>query len=948
MAVSFTTHEWMNPQTPGDLIVYSLEDLKGYDFKKVKNKLSELSYGDKLPIPRGSLENVDCITTKDLLIDTYGKEEALDVMCKVFELVGLLGPANELQKRRTQLVNPKKTVLNNKLFEWKKEYMMYMKENFQRVKDYNSCLGEAVYLQKRYTNVLLVIKTQDMEEKMHQILNSGRRHLRIMEKLSSDEYFPTTIQALFKPDEENFIPKIVVLQGPAGIRKTMTSKKIMLDWASGNLYPEFEFVFYLSCREIRKIIGKISLVGLLSRTCKLQCSEYLVSLLKDPGNHRKLLFIIDGFDELRWTLEEESEVYGDLFEELHIEILVQKLLRNHLLKQSSFIITTRSLALAKLSTFIEDYRCVEVLGFTEKDCEEYMYNFFKNKNDAEKALSIIKDNEILYTMCFIPITCWIVCTVMKPQIKKDFDLMQYKTVTSVYLLYLKGLIKYHGRNQPVHTCLKKLCALAREGVLNQQILFEEEDLERHELSLTEIESVFLNENVFHLDIDTQSFYSFIHLSVQEFFAALYYALDDGSRNEESTSEVEDDISLPEICKGDTLSKLCSQHPHLTLVVQFLFGFFNEKEIKTFSKSTGINIAIPARSAMEEWLINPIHKPSIDSTYAILCLYETQDEIFIKRVMSQLSHLEVKPIWMCQTWWGRNCSKQLSYCLKACESFQTLLFIWLTVDAKDLEMLSPLLHRCQFLCFEYCRLSQRICFGKMQSKDYPEVEKVTFSEEDEKYSADLEWLTNPRSKIQKLTFYKCSLTTSSCTHICSFLRINNHLTSLNLGYNRLQDSGVKLLCEGLRHPGCTLQELSLRGCHLTPLCCDDLRCVLFTNRSLTKLDLSSNNLENTGVKLLCDGLRNPGCILQEFMFDDCKATLLCCDDLCSVISTNKTLTRLETRLDMDVGISDSEANCWCGALRQLGCTVQQGIFFDIWIEIKYRSPNQTEFVALPTV
>ncbi|CAI9608090.1 unnamed protein product, partial [Staurois parvus] len=88
-------------QTPGDLLIYSLEDLKGCDFKRFRNKLSDFSYGGKLPIPRGKLENSDCITTKDILIDTYG-EGALDVTIKVFTLIGLMGPANDLQKRRAQ------------------------------------------------------------------------------------------------------------------------------------------------------------------------------------------------------------------------------------------------------------------------------------------------------------------------------------------------------------------------------------------------------------------------------------------------------------------------------------------------------------------------------------------------------------------------------------------------------------------------------------------------------------------------------------------------------------------------------------------------------------------------------------------------------------------------------------------------------------------------------
>ncbi|XP_018418216.1 PREDICTED: NACHT, LRR and PYD domains-containing protein 3-like [Nanorana parkeri] len=832
------------PQTPGDLILYSLEDLKGYDFKRFKDKLSDFSYGDKVPIPRGQLEHADWISTKNLLTETYGEEGALDVMTEVFTLMDLLGPAKHLRERRAQN-------------EWKKEYMESMKEDFQRIKEYNSRRGEAVNLQKRYTKLLLIKEPRNIEDKVDEMSYSGRTHQRIMEKRSCDEYSPTTIQTLFDPDQEDFVPKVVVLQGPAGIGKTMTSRMIMLDWASGNLYTDkFDFVFHLSCRELNTISKNLNLVGLLSRTCKLENSDDLVSILKDPGSHKKLLFIVDGFDELRWTLEEESEVCHDISEETDKEILLQRLLRKQLLKQSSLIITTRSLALEKLNTFVDDSRYVEVLGFTGEERVEYFHGFFKNEGDADKALSIIKDNDVLYTMCAVPIVCWIVCTVLKPQIKQDVDLLQYKTATSVYLLYLKGLIKYHGRNQPAQTCLKKLCALANEGVLNQQILFEEEELERHGLSLLEIESVFLNENVFHLDIETKTYYGFIHLSVQEFFAALYYALDNGCGNEEDTI-------LPEICQEDSLSAMCGESPHLLLAVRFLFGLFNEKGTEEFSKSTGIRVSLRAKSAVEKWITGD--DPLAFSTEGIFCLYETQNEDFIRRTMSRSACLEIE---------SRNYSQY-----------------W---DGEDLLTVDKMLHGLE-------------CVNSQAEGE------VTISDDGE--SPNLSWLINPRSEMQELSLYSCDLTSSSCDCICSIMSTNKLLTSLDLTYNILEATGVKILCEGLRDPGCILQELSLCGCDLSPSCCDDLRSVLITNRSLIKLDLSFNNLEDSGVKVLCDGIRDPGCNLQTFIFDDCQATLSSCDDLRSVITTNPTLTKLDTRLNINVEESESEVDHWCTVLRE---------------------------------
>ncbi|PIO28060.1 hypothetical protein AB205_0113110 [Aquarana catesbeiana] len=673
-------------QTPGDLIIYSLEDLKGCDFKRFRNKLSDFSYGDKSPIPRGKLEHADWITTKDILIDTYGEEGALDVTVKVFTLIGLMGPANDLQERRAQNAKLKKMTHDNRLSDLGKEYRGSVKETFQRIPEYNSRMGEAVHLQKRFIKLLMRKSRQNKQEQEQEISSSGRSHLQTMEIKSS-----TTIQALFDPDEDGFIPKIVVLHGPAGIGKTMTSKKIMLDWASGDLYQDkFDFVFYLSCREINTIPGNISLVGLLSKACRLQSSDDLVSILKDPGSHRKLVTIVDGFDELRWTLQEKSEGWLDISTETHKEIILQRLLRREVLPQSSLIITTRSLAMEKLKTFIENSRNVEIQGFTGNNREEYVHKFFGNKEDVDKVLSIIKDNDVLYTMCAVPIICWIVCTVMKQEIKKDLDLIRYNTMTSIYLLYLEVLLTHHSKKeQSVHrkqTCLKKLCALANQGLLNEQILFEKKDLERHGLSLSEVESVFLNENIFHWEVRTQTCYSFIHLSVQEFFAALYYGLDDGSGSMEGTF-------FPEICKGESLRDFSSLYTNLYLAVQFLFGLLNENQVNTFSESTGIKISLRERSAMKEWAMKDIDKTFC--THTIFCLYETQDEDFIRKVMSGCSSLTLSGL-RTDHWMDRNYVKQLSYCLKALkrESFESLHFSSIIVSPKCQKKLSPLLHRCQ--------------------------------------------------------------------------------------------------------------------------------------------------------------------------------------------------------------------------------------------------------------
>ncbi|XP_040203088.1 NACHT, LRR and PYD domains-containing protein 3-like isoform X2 [Rana temporaria] len=388
-------------------------------------------------------------------------------------------------------------------------------------------------------------------------------------------------------------------------------------------------------------------------------------------------------------------------------------------------------------------------------------------------------------------------------------------------------------------------------------------------------------------------------------------MDDGSGSMEGTF-------LPEICKGESLRDLSSDSPHLSLSVQFLFGLLNENQVKTFSEISGIPVSLRAKPAIIEWAMKDIDQTF--PTQTIFCLYETQDEDFIRRVMSRCSDLILYGSRTDHLWMDRNYSNQLSYCLKALkrESFQSLYFLYLTLGPEFQKILSPFLHRSQKVRFEDCTFSSKDCLGENKAED----EEESSSSGDNMDFANLSFLMNPESKIQILYLFGCDLTSSCCDALRSILVTNRSLTRLDLSDNNLQDSGIQLLCEGLRQPGCTLQELSFVWCGVTSSGCDDLHSILITNRSLITLDLSYNDLQDNGIKCLCEGLRHPGCTLQEISFVGCNGTLSCCDDLCSIINTNQTLTRLDIKLDDDGKMSDSEVGGCFEVLRNAGFTVDR--------------------------
>ncbi|KAM6133375.1 LOW QUALITY PROTEIN: NACHT, LRR and PYD domains-containing protein 6 [Phoenicopterus ruber ruber] len=856
------------PGTAGELLLRALEDLTELDFKSFRDALAHGDLRGRSRIPRGRLEKADWMDTKNLMLDFYGGE-ALDVAVHVLERIQLRNAAALLREQSERRVRWPPA-----LPDYRRNYKKAICQAYSRIKDQNARVGDGVSLNARYSKLVIVNKHRDEDQREHEIVAMGRRHAEIMKEQANSSI---AVGDLFKPGPDDWTPKVVVLLGAAGVGKTMTSRKIMLDWASDKVFEEFDYVFYIHCREGNLLTSQASMADLITQCCP-SISLPLDEMLGQP---EKLLFVIDGFDELRFSLDRpRSELCSQPWEQRPVEIILSSLFRRRLLPESSLLVTTRPAALLKLSKCLECERYAEILGFSEAERKEYFHRFFGNAEQAAAAFQFVRGNETLFTMCLVPIVCWIVCTVMKQQLGRSRGLAQSpKTTTGIYILYLSALLRsLSGRlKRGMPGVLRRLCCLAADGVWKQKVLFEEKEVQGYALDQREALPLLLNEYLFQKDISCVSTYSFIHLSFQEFFAALFYLLED-------EGEAQDLPAGPTRDVRELLESYGNSKNYFMLTVRFLFGLLNKERRRELEEEMGCKIAPRITQELLAWLQNSqktalrllMQETSVIRELEVChCLYELQDEQFVAAALDPFTGVYLR---------GLNLHR-----------FDQLVLSFSVRRFPRLESLD--LGHCAFL--------------RDEPEDGPEAAKRPYREDqqEEGKQSPIHLLCQALEKsgctLKSLRFDRCQLTGACGGALAPVLSQNPTLTVLDLAGNEdLRDDGVKLLCEGLRRGACRLQTLRLGCCNLTASGCQDLAAAGAVP-SLAQLDLSDNPLEDDGVRALCRALAGPGCSVQKLWLWRCRLTAASCGALAAVLPASPSLT--------DLHLSDNAGD---GGVRQL--------------------------------
>ncbi|XP_072894161.1 NACHT, LRR and PYD domains-containing protein 3-like [Hemitrygon akajei] len=721
-------------------------------------------------------------------------------------------------------------------------------------------------LADRYAELTVISTVRDRTLVEHELLARGRDHeewrqkhlRRELEKIRTDQL----LQSSFSRSKSKSGTSAAVA-GVPGIGKTTMVQKIVYDWATGKIYQQFQFVFSFKFRDLNTINCRINLQELI-----LDQYPYFGNILREVWkNPEGLLFIFDGLDEFKHKIDfadcrrdtEPKHQCPDPEWWCEVSDVVYSLVQGKLLPGCSVLVTTRPTELHLLEKAEIGIRA-EILGFVDEERKEYFIRHFEDQTVAAAVFKHVKENEILYTMSYNPSYCWILALALGPfftQRVKDPQRFP-KTITQLYSYYIYNILKNHGREiENPRDVLFRVGQMAFRGVSEKKIVFTDGDLINYNLQPSQFLSGFLMELLEIEDSARSVVYTFPHLTIQEFVAAVAQFMNPHPvdilkflTEAHSTTDGRFEVFLrfvaglssPMTARG--LEEFLGPFPHQTTcrVIDWV-----KEEVKR-------QIGNTRSEAGKRSLLNTLHY-----------LFESQNRGLAQASLGSVETLSFRGM----TLTAIDCAV-LSHVIGLCDTITHLDLRKCHIQCEGIQRLGPGLHKCQEL-----RL------GRNDLGDSG-VKLVSAA------------LRNPECKIQKLELDDVGLTDSGAEDLASALSTNPSLTELDLGYNKLGDSGVKLVSAALRNPECKIQKLGLMDVSLTDSGAEDLVSALSTNPSLTELDLSGNKLRDSGVKLVSAALRNPECKIQKLELVYVGLTDSGAEDLVSALSTNPSLTGLNLR------------------------------------------------------
>uniref|UniRef100_A0A8C2ZKE1 NACHT domain-containing protein n=1 Tax=Cyclopterus lumpus TaxID=8103 RepID=A0A8C2ZKE1_CYCLU len=819
-----------------------------------------------------------------------------------------------------------------------------LKKKFQCVFEGIPKAGNPTLLNQIYTELYITEGGSAEVNKEHEV-----RQIETASRKPHRPETPIRQEDLFKASSGGEEPiRTVMTKGVAGVGKTVLTQKFTLDWAEDKANQDIQFTFPFTFRELNVLKEKkFSLVELVHHFFTETKEAAICRFEEFP-----VVFIFDGLDECRLPLNfHNNEVLTDVTESTSVDVLLTNLFRGNLLPSARLWITTRPAAANQIPP-----DCVglvtEVRGFTDPQKEAYFRKRFRDEEQASRIISHIKTSRSLHIMCHIPVFCWITATVLEDVLKTTEGGELPKTLTEMYIHFLVvqskvKKVKFDGGAETdqhwspeTRKMTESLGKLAFDQLQKGNLIFYESDLTECGIDIRAASvysgvftQIFREERGLYQD----QVFCFVHLSVQEFLAALHVHLTFSKSGvnllaeEQTTSRwskvFRDKPKLKHLYQSAVDKASQSRNGHLDLFLRFLLGLSletNQTLLRGLLRQTGSSSLTNQRTAQYiKRMISENHSPE-KSINLFHCLNELNDGSLVEEIQQSLR------------------SGRLSIDKLSPAQWSALVFILLS-SGKDLEVfdlkkysaseeallrLLPVVKASNKAVLSGCQISDKGCSSLVSAlKSNPSSLRKLDLSGNQLQDSDLKllsgFLESPHCSLETLSLSGCQISDEGCSSLGSALKSNpSSLRKLDLSGNQLQDSGVKLLSGFLESPHCSLETLRWVHCLLLISVegCSSLGSALKSNpSSLRELDLSRNQLKDSGVKLLSGFLESPHCSLETLSLSGCQISDEGCSSLGSALKSNPSSLR---KLDLSGNqLKDSDLKLLSGFLESPHCSLE---------------------------